>query len=220
MPSGYLSDLWGRRSTLRAAFICLAVSMVGIALSGVVEAGEGYSLPQFPILSKLGIPQIRICHKWVILFLAQFFRASGSALFSGTDMALLYETLKKYGELGSKDGDEDDDETKHRVKEEVLAIESYHVFAAAVTEAFFSALGGVLAGSGAFGLRGAVFASCVPFGLSAILCTLLEKDTKIDNLTTKTTSSEDSNDTQNDQCSSSSGEEKKEGSSRAMRQLR
>jgi hypothetical protein len=40
----------------------------------------------------------------------------GSALFSGTDMALLYETLKRY-------------KAASEVKEQVLVVESMHIFA-------------------------------------------------------------------------------------------
>ena len=66
------------------------------------------------------------------LFQLPVLKAVGAALFSGTDMALLYETIKRYKQASE-------------VKEEAVAVESIHIFAVAVTEALFATIGGVMA---------------------------------------------------------------------------
>jgi MFS family permease len=134
VPSGLISDRLGRRRTLHWAFIALAASL---ATAAVADRA----------LWLLGVSQL--------------LKAVGSALFSGTDMALLYETLKRYKAVSE-------------VKEEVLAVESMHVFAVAITEALFASLGGVLAD--AFGVQATVAASVVPFLGSAVLALRLEGD--------------------------------------------
>lgn len=134
LPSGLISDRLGRRRTLHWAFIALAASLGAAAIADRAI--------------------------WLLGF-SQLFKAMGSALFSGTDMALLYETLKRY-----KAGAD--------VKEEVLAVESVHIFAVATTEALFASFGGVLADT--FGLQLTVVASIAPFLGSAVLALQLEND--------------------------------------------
>jgi len=134
VPSGLISDRLGRRRTLHWAFLALAAS--------------------------LGVAALADRALW-LLGASQLLKAVGSALFSGTDMALLYETLKRY-------------KAASEVKEQVLTVESMHIFAVAVTEALFATLGGVLASS--FGLQVTVALSAAPFLGSALLALLLEDD--------------------------------------------
>lgn len=134
LPSGLISDRLGRRRTLHWAFMSLAASL---AVAAVADRA----------LWLLGVSQL--------------LKAVGSALFSGTDMALLYETLKRY-------------KAAAEVKEEVLAVESMHIFAVAITEALFASIGGVLADT--FGVQATVVASVAPFLGSAALALWLEDD--------------------------------------------
>lgn len=134
VPSGLISDCLGRRRTLHWAFIALAASLAAAAVAD---------------------------RAFWLLGVSQLLKAVGSALFSGTDMALLYETLKRYKAVSE-------------VKEEVLAVESMHIFAVAITEALFASLGGVMAD--AFGVQVTVAASVVPFVGSAVLALRLEDD--------------------------------------------
>ena len=136
VPSGLISDRLGRRRTLHWAFLALGASLAAAALADRAA--------------------------W-LLGASQVLKAVGSALFSGTDMALLYETLKRYKSAGE-------------VKEQVLAVESMHVFAVAVTEAVFATLGGLLADT--YGLQPTVALSALPFLGSATLALLLEDDSK------------------------------------------
>ena len=134
LPSGLLSDRLGRRRTLHWAFMLLAASL---AVAAVADRAL-----------------------W-LLAISQLLKAAGSALFSGTDMALLYETLKRY-------------KAASEVKEEVLAVESMHIFAVAITEALFAGIGGVLADT--FGVQATIIASVAPFLGSAVLALWLEDD--------------------------------------------
>ena len=68
VPSGYLADVWGRKPVLRLAGIFLA------AASGVYLVADTY----------------------VYFMLAETFFALGISLFSGTDAALLYDTLLEH----------------------------------------------------------------------------------------------------------------------------
>jgi MFS family permease len=70
VPSGLASDWLGRRRTLCWAFVALGGALAAAALAGR--------------------------HGLWLLWLQMLLRAVGSALFSGTDMALLYETLKRF----------------------------------------------------------------------------------------------------------------------------
>jgi len=81
-PSGVLSDVLGRKTTLQLAFI-------GLGLCWIVTYGSSLSSSSSSMIV-------------VWLGLAQIFRAVGSSLYSGTDMALLYELLKKTQNTKSK----------------------------------------------------------------------------------------------------------------------
>eukprot|EP01045_Picozoa_sp_COSAG04_P002442 COSAG04_NODE_89_length_27118_cov_11.171176_14_plen_525_part_00 len=105
VPSGVISDGLGRRRTLLWAFVALSGSFGAAALADRALWLLGASL---------------------------VLKAVGAALFSGTDMALLYETIKRYKQASE-------------VKEEAVAVESIHIFAVAVTEALFATIGGVMA---------------------------------------------------------------------------
>lgn len=141
MPSGYASDKLGRRRTLHLAFLGLGSSLALTSLAGASSVAGATA--------------------WWILASSQLLRAIGSALFSGTDMALLYETLKRYKSVAEAD-------------KKVLNIESKHVFLTTITEAAFSGLGGV--SSEFLGLRPTVAASALPFFGGAALCLMLEDD--------------------------------------------
>ena len=76
IPSGYISDLLGRKNTLIVA--CLF-------------HGIGFSF--FPFVSDLGG-----------LMVAEFFLGVGVSLFSGTDIALIYDSIEAEGEIVSLRG--------------------------------------------------------------------------------------------------------------------
>lgn len=152
MPSGLASDHLGRRTTLHLAFLGLGTSLLVTSLASTLGEQRHHGSSSRMM--------------WAALGTAQLLRAIGSSLFSGTDMALLYETLRKHhgpSVLGKSIADE-----------KVLDIESRHVFFTTATEAAFAALGG-LAGE-KWGLRNTVAASSVPFLAGAGACLFLEND--------------------------------------------
>jgi len=69
IPSGFISDFFGRKKTLITAFFCLVIS-------GIIY-GFAKNFGQFVI--------------------GEFFWALGTSLRSGTDSALIFETLKNHG---------------------------------------------------------------------------------------------------------------------------
>lgn len=78
VPSGYASDRLGRRRTLIAAAVCGVVGSVMLGL------GAGFA----------------------VFVLGQFFLGAASALASGTDSALLYESLTQEGRAGEVEAQE------------------------------------------------------------------------------------------------------------------
>ena len=159
IPSGYISDQLGRKYTLMLAFIAMAASFLAAGLAA---------------------------DRLWLLVVFQILKGTGSALFSGTDMALLYETMKRYGR-DKGDG--------------ALTQESMHIFAITATESVFSVIGGFIAGRCAphhappysvsldwegcqlirrlpvtrYGLQAAVFCAIIPFALSGMLCLAIQE---------------------------------------------
>eukprot|EP01062_Namystynia_karyoxenos_P029576 TRINITY_DN2220_c1_g2_i2.p2 TRINITY_DN2220_c1_g2~~TRINITY_DN2220_c1_g2_i2.p2 ORF type:complete len:432 (+),score=124.66 TRINITY_DN2220_c1_g2_i2:62-1357(+) len=128
VPSGRISDCAGRRLTLAAAFATLALSYACCAAAGAA---------------------------WELLLAAQLLRALGCALFSGTDSALLYETLRQQG----------------RGQRAALVHESRQIFCVSAAEAAASVLGGCAAAR--YGVQTTIAASSAPFAVCAALCLLL-----------------------------------------------
>lgn len=140
MPSGILSDTWGRQVTLQRAFCSLGLCWI---FTYCASSG-GSSLPTI-----------------VWLGVAQIFRAMGSSLFSGTDMAFLYELLSKYNNNGQEKNDL------------VLKFESRQVVLSTMTEAVVAALGGILCQS--IGESTTIICSSIPSLVAAVLCFGLEE---------------------------------------------
>eukprot|EP00537_Pseudo-nitzschia_pungens_P014016 CAMPEP_0172384822 /NCGR_PEP_ID=MMETSP1061-20121228/2554_1 /TAXON_ID=37318 /ORGANISM="Pseudo-nitzschia pungens, Strain cf. pungens" /LENGTH=616 /DNA_ID=CAMNT_0013113603 /DNA_START=433 /DNA_END=2283 /DNA_ORIENTATION=- len=147
LPSGILSDRWGRKATLVGAFLGLGGSLAVTAMALMVHLHGHKGMV------------------WACLGLAQALRAVGSSLYSGTDMAFLYEVLQNYPREGNKDGET---KTENSSKEPMLlSIESRNVFATTVTEACVAAAGGWL--SSALGLPAVIGLAAVPFLGGAIV---------------------------------------------------
>eukprot|EP00537_Pseudo-nitzschia_pungens_P004276 CAMPEP_0172358208 /NCGR_PEP_ID=MMETSP1060-20121228/2536_1 /TAXON_ID=37318 /ORGANISM="Pseudo-nitzschia pungens, Strain cf. cingulata" /LENGTH=653 /DNA_ID=CAMNT_0013079303 /DNA_START=178 /DNA_END=2141 /DNA_ORIENTATION=- len=147
LPSGILSDRWGRKATLVGAFLGLGGSLAVTAMALMVHLHGHKGMV------------------WACLGLAQALRAVGSSLYSGTDMAFLYEVLQNYPRKGNKDGET---KTENSSKEPMLlSIESRNVFATTVTEACVAAAGGWL--SSALGLPAVIGLAAVPFLGGAIV---------------------------------------------------
>ena len=146
MPSGVISDILGRRFTLQLAFVGLGTCWIVTYASSISSSAV------------------------IWLGLAQLLRAIGSSLYSGTDMALLYELLKKYNQRPkhSKANGKSDNDL-------VLKFESRQVVLSTITEAVVSAFGGLFARS--FGESIVVLMSAVPFLGGAMVCVGLEETT-------------------------------------------
>ena len=128
IPSGYISDRLGRKHTMLCAFVAMACAYLCAALAP---------------------------HCLWLLVLFQILKGVGSALFSGTDMALLYEMMSRHG---------------HGKGDDALAQESLHIFAIQGTESAVAVLGGLVAQQ--FGVQAVVFAAVCPFCLGAMLCAI------------------------------------------------
>jgi hypothetical protein len=153
---------------------------------------------------------------WIILGIAQFLRAIGSSMYSGTDMAFLYEIIKKYGSGSSGSSGDDSnsnssDSKKKKKKEKdkyndnkgssdnkdevvvvaadtlLLKIESRNVFYTTLTEAIIAAIGGWIAKR--VGLPKVVALASIPFLLGAIISLFL-----IDSSSSSSTDSSSSSD--------------------------
>jgi MFS family permease len=135
IPSGYISDRLGRKHTLLCAFLAMGGSFVAAGLA----PGRLWLLVVFQIL-----------------------KGVGSALFSGTDMALLYETMKQHG--------------MHK-GDDALTQESLHIFAITATESMFSVLGGYIAAR--FGVQTTVFCAILPFACSGLLCLAIQEPPRL-----------------------------------------
>ena len=151
---------------------------------------------------------------WIILGIAQFLRAIGSSMYSGTDMAFLYEIIKKYGSgssgsSGSNSNSSDSKKKKKKKKDKdndnkgssdnkdevvvvaadtlLLKIESRNVFYTTLTEAIIAAIGGWIAKR--VGLPKVVALASIPFLLGAIISLFL-----IDSSSSSSTDSSSSSD--------------------------
>eukprot|EP01065_Artemidia_motanka_P009996 TRINITY_DN15216_c0_g1_i1.p1 TRINITY_DN15216_c0_g1~~TRINITY_DN15216_c0_g1_i1.p1 ORF type:complete len:444 (+),score=141.41 TRINITY_DN15216_c0_g1_i1:71-1333(+) len=124
VPSGRISDRCGRRATLTAACVLLSASYALAALSADL---------------------------WWALSAAHVLKGLGAALFTGTDAALLYETLAARGEAAGG----------------ALRRESRNVFWTVGAESLSGAAGGLAAEI--VGARAVVAASALPFALCAVL---------------------------------------------------
>ena len=126
-----------------------------------------------------------------ILGVAQFLRAIGSSMYSGTDMAFLYEIIQKYGNNSDCDSDcatngNNNGSSKNNKKKKttgtniavvdvntlLLQIESRNIFYTTSTEAIVAALGGWIAKR--VGLPTVVALSSIPFLVGAILSLFLQ----------------------------------------------
>lgn len=163
MPSGLLSDVLGRRLTLQLAFL-------GMGACWIVTYGSILA-PQSTIVVWLG--------------LAQFLRALGSSLYSGTDMALLYELLKKHKRQLQKRREKS---SRKKVKaggdDLALKLESRQVVLSTITEAVVAALGGLL--SRYYGESTVVLMSALPPLVGAAICFGLEETATIEDGTIET----------------------------------
>ena len=174
LPSGFISDHLGRRITLHIAFLGFGSSLL---------------LTAFASTSMTSASSASI---WRILGVAQFLRAIGSSMYSGTDMAFLYEIIQKYNGNNS-DCDSDcatngntNGSSKNNKKKKttgtnnavvdvntlLLQIESRNIFYTTSTEAIVAALGGWIAKR--VGLPTVVALSSIPFLVGAILSLFLQ----------------------------------------------
>ena len=175
LPSGVASDRLARRTTLHVAFGALACGPALTALATRMPVGSSSLL------------------LWACLGAAQVARAVGSSLYSGTDMAFLYEVIKKYEAAGTgsggdrrdrKGGARDDrsngsahhdaggDGTADSTSAMLLTMESRNVFYTTSTEACVAAAGGWL--SWVVGVPTVVGLAAVPFVAGAILSLFLD----------------------------------------------
>lgn len=154
MPSGVISDVLGRKLTLQLAF-------VGLGACWIVTYGSSMFLSSSPstIVVWLG--------------LAQVFRALGSSLYSGTDMALLYELLKKHRKQKRRTSSSSSSSSSKVGDDLALKLESRQVVLSTVTEAVVAALGGLLSRS--CGESVVILMSSLPPLMGAIICFGLEE---------------------------------------------
>lgn len=163
MPSGLLSDVLGRRLTLQLAFL-------GMGACWIVTYGSILA-PSSTIVVWLG--------------LAQFFRALGSSLYSGTDMALLYELLKKHKRQLQRHREKSSSKKVKAGRDDLaLKLESRQVVLSTITEAVVAALGGLL--SRLYGESTVVLMSALPPLVGAAICFGLEETATIEDGTIET----------------------------------
>jgi len=161
LPSGILSDRLGRKTTLHIAFLGFASSLLLTALASckLIAPGTVASTSTTTPIS-ISISTTMPFLLWGCLGLAQFARAIGSSMYSGTDMAFLYEVIRKYNNNSNNN-------SNAVANSMLLSIESRNVFYTTLTEASAAAVGGWL--SGAVGLPVVVALAAVPFLLGAVV---------------------------------------------------
>mmetsp|Transcript_2237 Transcript_2237/g.4908 ORF Transcript_2237/g.4908 Transcript_2237/m.4908 type:complete len:585 (+) Transcript_2237:268-2022(+) len=152
-PSGVLSDVLGRKTTLQLAFI-------GLGLCWIVTYGSSLSSSSSSMIV-------------VWLGLAQIFRAVGSSLYSGTDMALLYELLKKHKTQNQNQKENPATRKGANGDDLALKLESRQVVLSTITEAVVAALGGLLSRS--YGDATVILMSALPPIMGATICFGLEE---------------------------------------------
>lgn len=159
MPSGLLSDVLGRKLTLQLAFL-------GMGACWIVTYGSSLSSSSSMIVIWLG--------------LAQLLRALGSSLYSGTDMALLYELLKKHRKQQQQTKQQSKQNSSRKRdggNDLALKLESRQVVLSTITEAVVAAFGGLLSRS--YGESTVVLLSAVPSLAGAMICFGLEETASI-----------------------------------------
>ncbi|OEU06616.1 hypothetical protein FRACYDRAFT_254166 [Fragilariopsis cylindrus CCMP1102] len=184
LPSGFISDHIGRRTTLHIAFVGFGASLLLTAFASTQLISSSVSSSASASSSSI----------WGILGVAQFLRAIGSSMYSGTDMAFLYEIIQKYnGNNSDCDSDyatngNNNGSSKNNNKKKtttgtnnavvvdvntlLLQIESRNIFYTTSTEAIVAALGGWIAKR--VGLPTVVALSSIPFLVGAILSLFLQ----------------------------------------------
>lgn len=158
MPSGILSDVLGRKLTLQLAF-------VGMGACWIVTYASSKSSPSMVVI-------------W--LGLAQLFRAMGSSMYSGTDMAFLFELLKKHRQQQQQQNPTTNGANGNDL---ALELESRQVVLSTVTEALVAALGGLL--SRYCGASIVILMSAMPPLAGAAICFGLEETASLMDNTTK-----------------------------------
>ena len=163
MPSGLISDGLGRKPTLRLSFELLGASwLVGYGTCRWWASHGGGEHPTSAALYGVGLSQV--------------LRALGSSLYSGTDMAFLFELLKKHKRRRRQQHrGESARESTDAIDDLVLELESRQVVLSTATEAVFAALGGLLARS--CGGATPIWMSALPLLAGAGICSLLEETT-------------------------------------------
>ena len=185
LPSGFISDHIGRRTTLHIAFLGFGASLLLTAFASTQLISSSVSSSSASASASSSI--------WGILGVAQFLRAIGSSMYSGTDMAFLYEIIQKYNgnnsdcdsdcaTNGNNNGSSKNNKKKKTtgtnnavvvdVNSLLLQIESRNIFYTTSTEAIVAALGGWIAKR--VGLPTVVALSSIPFLVGAILSLFLQ----------------------------------------------
>ena len=147
-PSGVLSDVLGRKLTLQLAFVAMGACWI-------VTYGSSLSSSS---------PSMIV----VWLGLAQLLRALGSSLYSGTDMALLYELLEKHKKQQQKQRENSATRKGADGDDLALKLESRQVVLSTITEAVVAALGGLLSRS--YGESMVILISALPPLAGATIC--------------------------------------------------
>ena len=157
MPSGLLSDVLGRKLTLQLSFL-------GMGACWIITYGSILAPPSMIVV-------------W--LGLGQLFRALGSSLYSGTDMALLYELLKKHKKQQQRQRESLSRKKEKREGDDLaLKLESRQVVLSTITEAAVAALGGLL--SRLYGASTVIFMNALPPLVGAAICFGLEETATIE----------------------------------------
>ena len=193
LPSGFISDHIGRRTTLHIAFLGFGTSLLLTAFASTQLISSSVSSSSASASSSI----------WGILGVAQFLRAIGSSMYSGTDMAFLYEIIQKYNgnnsdcdrdcpTSGNSNGSSKNNKKKKTtgtnnavvvdVNTLLLQIESRNIFYTTSTEALVAALGGWIAKR--VGLPTVVALSSIPFLVGAIFSSRIRTYDTISNNST------------------------------------